>query len=356
MTIELKIASKSDAEEWDRIVDESPHGTIFHTWKWLEIVKKYTNFKLYPIIGYKGTTPIGIFPLFYQRRALLRMLFSPPPHTAIPYLGPVLVNYNKLKQNKKETNFVEFQNEVDKFINEELKANYISISLPPTLLDSRPFKWLGYKVGVAYDYIISLDKGIDYVWQQFERKLRGDINRAIKRGIYVEEGSKYELEIIYDLMVKRYAEQNKIVTVPKDYLLELYDIFNNNLKIFVAKRNGEILTGAIDIYYKDMIINWIGSPKPRIEISPSPNDLLGWEGIKYGYKHGLRYYGVVGAAGNERLRGYYSKYNPDLLVRFCAKKTSFTSKWLETSYVKILKPLSAKMRLLGRGQSYKKNK
>lgn len=346
MTIEIKIASEKEAEEWDKLVDSSPHGTIFHTWKWLKIAEKHTNSKLYPIIGYKGTTPIGIFPLFYQKKVFLKMVFSPPPHTAIPSLGPALVDYDKLKQSKKETNFVEFQKQVDEFINEELKANYIYSSLSPGLLDPRPFKWTGYEVEPAYGYIMDLSNGVEYLWQKnCDRKLRQDIDRARRREISVEEGGKEELEVIYGLMVDRYAEQDRIVTVPKDYLLELYDSFSGSLKIFVAKYEGEIVTGLIDVYYKDGIASWVGNPRPRVKMSPSPNDLLNWEAIKYACEHGFKYYETIGAAGDERLHGYYSKFNPELLVQFSVKRYSYIAKGLETSYVKILKPMSARFRL-----------
>ena len=349
MTIEIKIVDEKEAEEWNKLVESAPHGTIFHTWKWLRIAEKHTNSKLYPIIGYKGATPVGIFPLFYQRKTYLKMVFSPPPHTAMPYLGPALVGYDKLKQSKNETLFIEFQKQVDEFINEELKADYIYISLPPQLLDPRPFQWTGYHVEPAYGYVMDLSNGVEYIWQKkCDKKLRQTIERARRRGIYIEKGGKEELEVIHGLMVDRYAEQDKMVTVPKDYLLELYDSFSENLKIFVAKYEGEIVTGVIDVYYKDRIASWIGNPRPRVKISPSPNDLLNWEVMKYAYEHGFRYYETIGAAGNERLHSFYSKYNPELLVRFSVKKYSYIAKGLEMCYVKILKPISARFRLSGR--------
>lgn len=345
MTIELKIAGESDSDEWDRLVERSPHGTIFHTWKWLKIAEKHTNSKLYPIIGYKGTTPIGVFPLFYQRKTLLRMVFSPPPHAALLYLGPALVDYDKLKQSKRETTFVEFQTQVDEFITDKLRANYSSISLPPTLCDPRPFQWEGYAIVPAYSYVTDLSKGPDYLWQQLDKKSRENINRGIKREISVKEGHKEELEIIYNLLVGRYAEQDKIVNVPKNYLFEVYDSFRDKMKIFVAKYEGEIVTGLIDIYYKDKIVSWVGNPRPRIKISPSPNDLLCWEAMKYACKCGFKSYETIGAAGDERLHSYYSKCNPDLLVRYSAKRCSFAAKCFEDFYVKTVKPIIAIYRL-----------
>ena len=337
MTIELKIADEKDAEEWDKLVESSPHGTIFHTWKWLKIAEKHTNSKLYPIIGYKGTTPVGVFPLFYQRKALLKMVFSPPPHTAIPYLGPILVDYEKLKEDKRLSHFSELQKQIDRFIFSELKANYASFSLPPDLLDCRPFKWTDYQIEPIFNYIVDLSDGSDHVWKGFKRTLRGDIERAKKRGIYVEEGNKGELSFIYDSLVKRYQEQNRAVYVQKSYLFDLYDsFFPQNLRIFAAKYNNELVGGIVAICYNNKISFWIGAAKSNVE-GISPNDLVQWEAIKWACEHEFKYYEEIGA-GTERLAQFKAKYNPTLSVCFSAKKySSFLVRWIESRYTKILR-------------------
>ena len=61
----------------------------------------------------------------------MRMVFSPPPHAALFHLGPVFVEYGALTQEKRENNYLEFQNSVENFIINDLKAHYVSISLSP---------------------------------------------------------------------------------------------------------------------------------------------------------------------------------------------------------------------------------
>ena len=61
MNIDIKI---SDKREWKKLEENPQHGTIFHTWEWLKIVEKHANMRLYPIIGMKGTTVVGIYPIF----------------------------------------------------------------------------------------------------------------------------------------------------------------------------------------------------------------------------------------------------------------------------------------------------
>jgi hypothetical protein len=345
MTVDIRIANNADAQEWDRIISESPHGTLFHTWNWLKIAEKNTLSKLYPLIAMKSSTIIGVIPLFFQKKGPVRMVFSPPPHTTLFYLGPVLVGSNTLKQEKWEHIYFDFQNSVHNFIINVLKANYISISLSPALQDPRPFRWSGYSIEPLYDYEIDLTKGTEYLFRTIDKKQRQDLNRAKKRGITVEVGQKKDFDKILDLMEIRYKQQNKIIRVPRSYLDDIYDSYKDFLTIFVAKFEDEIVTGLIDFHYKDTIYSWIGNLKPVIPISPSPTDLLNWEAVNYGCEHGFKSYVLLSSAGNKRLYAYSSaKFNPELRIRYLAKNTSLVTHLFEKGYTNFLRPLQERVK------------
>lgn len=347
MTVEIRIANNADALEWDRIISESPHGTIFHQWNWLKITEKYTQTKLYPLIGIKNGDSIGVFPLFFQKKGPARMIFSPPPHAALFYLGPVFAGYDSLRQEKWENLYADFLKSVESFIRNDLSGNYISIALSPGIQDPRPFTWSGYTIEPNFDYAVDLSKGIDHLYSSLDRKQRADLKRAKGKGMTVEIGTKKDLEIILDLMDIRYTQQAKIVTASRDYFLDLYEIYENILKIFVVKFEGEILTGTIDLEYRDTLYCWIGNPKPIHPISPSPNDLLISECVRYASEHGLKYHTTFGAAGNERLHTYYAaKFNPELRIRYSATKKSFLTSILKDGYSNILKPLRGRVKHL----------
>jgi len=347
MTVEIRIANNDDGKEWNAFISESPHGTLFHTWEWLKIAEKHTNMKLYPLIGIKHGAPIGVFPLFFQKKGPVHMVFSPPPHGALFYLGPVMTGYDTLKQSTLEKNYSEFQNSCETFIKNDLKAHYISISLPPTMKDSRPFFWSGYTIELYHDYVIDLSKGFDYLLQTYDKKQRQNLNRCKKRGITVEIGGKKELQKIHNMMEIRYAQQGKIETASKDYFLDIYDAYNDKLKIFVAKIDNDIVTGSIDFQYRDTHYSWIGTPKSENHVSPSPNDLLIAESVRYACEQGCKYYVTMSAAGNKRLHSYYaSKFNPELSVRFGATKKTFVAGIVEKCYTDIIKPSYGRMNQL----------
>jgi hypothetical protein len=182
------------------------------------------------------------------------------------------------------------------------------------------------------------------LFQSLDKKQRQDLNRAKKRGISVEIGGQKEIGVIMDLMTNRYEEQTKIVTVSPGYMADVYGTFKDNITVFVTRSEGEIVTGLIDLQYRDTLYSWIGNPKPRKPVSPSPNDLMAWEIIRYGCEREYKSLVTIGAAGNERLHTYYaSKFDPELSIRYHAKKTSFISGILEKGYTNILKPLYGKM-------------
>jgi hypothetical protein len=328
MLIELKVAKESDARLWDKVVESSPFGTIFHTWRCLKIIEKYSKTELYPLIVERDSVPIGCVPLFYQKKLWMKLLFSPPPHAALQRLGPLLPDDEGprgCRKYRKESDTIEFQKKVHEFIVSAIKPDYLTLSCA-YLQDSRCYIWNGYDVRPTYNYIFRLDDELDKIWSGIKRNTRQDIQRAQKRGLSFREGGKEDMLSIYDLLLERYAQQKKTVREPKEYLLEMYEAFHpDNLRVFVVEHKGNVITGSIDVYYDHRVISWIGNPK-AVEHA---NDLLTWECLRWSHDHGFRYYQIMGVAGNERLYSFYSKFNPDMVVSFSAKRySSFVSKLL----------------------------
>jgi len=335
--IGLEMAKKEDAEKWGELVKQSPHATIFHEWRWLKIVEKHTTFKLYPVVGYRGSTPIGLIPLFYRKKSFLRMVFSPPPKVAIPYLGPLLINYNQLKQNKKERNLIEFQKAVDEFIKEELGANYVYITLPIGLIDVRPFIWSGYSANPNFNYVFNLKLGKNVLWQNLKKHTRKNIRRANEK-LIVAEGGVEDLRFIYLQLRERYQEQKRKIGCSFDYLKDIYANFKDNIQILKAEMDGEVVAGLVNLLYRDSISSWIGNAKTSIP-NIYPNDLLIWMSIEYGCDNGYGLFYEIGA-NTARLARYKSNFNPSLALNFNVSKTTLTTKLLERLYSRFLRNLN----------------
>jgi len=320
--MKITLESTHDSTQWDTLLAKTSYGTIFHTWKWLKIVEKHTKTKLYPLIGFKGTNPICLLPIFYQKKGFLKLVLSPPTGAGVLYLGPLIIDYENMKQGKRESTLFEFLKAADKFFFSGLNANYVKIRSPPGLLDSRQFLWAGYIVNPAYTFTLDLTKSLDTIKGNFHKEFRRDIDRTLERGVSVEEGSKPDLDLLYSSVTKRLGRKGVELDIPKDYLYELFQhFFPQHLKIFVAKYKGEKIGGVVLICYNNTVSAWIGSTKTNLT-SIYPNDLIHWEAIKWAKENGFKFYEIMDTGSDRNLSAYKIQLNPDLSIWFLATKYS----------------------------------
>ena len=184
---------------------------------------------------------------FCKKKDIFNLAFSPPPKAYLLYLGPVIIDYESLKQDNKENLFIQIQEEVDKYIFEKNKCIFSRIRTSPGILDSRPLRWAGYHIEPLYTYRIPLTDGTKTVWEKFEKKLRVNINKAIKEGVTVRSGDWEDLEFIHHSLFNRYVDQGlNFQMIIQNTCVSLYDCFYpDNLKIFIAEYKGERAGGII---------------------------------------------------------------------------------------------------------------
>ncbi|ADC66056.1 conserved hypothetical protein [Ferroglobus placidus DSM 10642] len=325
--VELKTVE--DGTLWDELVNSSSFATIFHEWKWLKAAEKHSGWKFYPVVCYKGMEPVSLFPVFYKRLKSINLVFSPPPKLAIPYLGPLILNDRNLRSSIVEYNYRRSIKALDEFFR-ELNADFVRIFTPPGLVDVRPFKWNNYKADPFYSYVIDLNRSSEELWMSIEKKLRQNIKKAKKVGFDIYEGGVRELKKVIELVNLRYSEQNKSSDVNVEYLLEIYNALSEKVKVVVVEFEGEVVTGIIDLAYRDKVSSWIGNPKVTVS-GTYPNDLLNWHVIEKAQTSGYKKYEIIGA-NTERLSEFKVRYNPDLWLYFVVVKKNAKASIASTFY------------------------
>jgi len=320
MALTISLLDSSKEKIWDDLVKSSSFGTLFHTVEWLKLVKEQTNAEYLPIMFYKGSQLIAIYPVFIQKKGPIKLALSPPSRSYILYLGPVISDYESMKQDKKESIYIQIQEELDNYLFKNIGCKYARIRSSPGLFDSRPLRWAGYNIDSYYTYRINLKSDINQIWDRFDKSVRRMINQAQEENIIVRTGDQNDLGFIHDLLYQRYIEQGLKPTDYKDYLLKIYKKFYpENLKIFVAEYKGERVSGCFYLCFKNIMYFWVGLPKTDVA-GGSPNDLIQWEAIRWAQSNGFDYYELMDAGDDPRLRHFKSKYNPDLVIWFSAAK------------------------------------
>jgi hypothetical protein len=300
--------------------------------------------------GYLGNEIVAAIPFFYQERFLVRTLSSPIETAMIQHLGPVFPHYDALKQDKKEFYFREFQNSLDAYIDERIRPGRISVVTSPNLLDVRPYVWNGYQVTPRYNFVKEIED-LEGVWGGFKKQLRKNIEKAGKAGLTVSEEGWEGYNLVIRLLSERYGDQAIEFRTSKEYLLDLYRRFSpDNLRVFIARFDGEPITGIIVTAYRDRLSFWVGATQTDLR-GIYPVDLLQWEIIRWGNRQGYRYCEILGA--NVPSISYFkSRYNFGLEIYFDARRTTGTRDVLGWAYRSVMRSPGAMRGGVGGGPGH----
>jgi hypothetical protein len=323
----------NDQKMWDKFIDDSPHNLIYHKWEFLKITEKYTGYKFLPCGIYKGEQLISVFPLFLKNILGIKFLFSPPPQSAIPYLGPVLdKNYEYLKQDKKESYLDFIVQEIDSEI-KKIKPNYFLAVLVPDFHDIRSFQWRNYQVKHSYTYTIDLTPDLNEIWRNFTSSCRLNIKKGEELNCTTARCDN--ISILNDMLKDRYNEQRLNYNVNSDYLDELLKIYPDNIHLIGLYDKDKFIGAVLNQSYK-RYLGWMGLPKPKDKKYTYVNEFMIWQLIQQAKLMGIQKFEISGA-NKQSLCIYRSKFNPRLELYFIISKNDVLGKIAETFYFNFIK-------------------
>lgn len=298
----------TDKKLWDKFIDDSPYGLLFHKWDFLKTIEKHTGYKLMTYGVYKGTELICVFPLFMRKYMGMKMVFSPPPRTGVPNLGFVMNNmYDSVRQSRKESYLDTVVDEINGEIN-KFSPNYVSIVMTPKFNDIRPFKWSRYHVNVLYSYIIDLTCPAEAIWEGFDNNCKKNLRSCKKYGLELKETK--DVNLFHNLMMSRYNEQGlNYPIISPDYLKDLLDIYPDNLTMYFLYHEGRVIGLELVLRYKDRLMLWMGESIIQKEIPA--NYYMRWELIKRAKAEGFKILEIEGA-NTRHLCTNKARFNPGL--------------------------------------------
>jgi hypothetical protein len=317
---------------WDKFMQESPYGTLFHSWDFLKIIEKHSGCKLYPYGVYRGGELTCLFPLYIRSFMGSIMVFSPPPGMAIPHLGFVMSQvYDRLKQRRKESYLNEMADEMEAEI-KKLGANFVYISTVNRFVDVRPFKWNGYDVRMYYSYAIDLKRPLD--------ELRENFDDGLKRGILESEKLSYDIrhadnfDAFYEMMHDRYKREGQALIVGKEYLKDVLTAFPDNVKMDLLCEGDKAVVPVAYYQYKKRFAFWMWP-------DGGDNDLrrcgyVAWHYIRSKKAEGLESLEIAGASEKRRC-AFISKFNAQLIYNFNIARNDLKGRMGKRMYSNVIK-------------------
>lgn len=176
-TFDVRILD-DELDAWDRLVGESPAGTVFHTTTWLDAATEPCR-----VYGcYKGEELLGGMATASHREGGLRKAVHP---ALTPYLGMVTA-----PQPGKYVTAVSNEKKMAAALADRLQEDHdlVRTNFAPETVDLQPFIWEGFDVTVGYTYRLDISD-LDAAWDAMDSSRRRDVRSAEKEDVRIEEGT-----------------------------------------------------------------------------------------------------------------------------------------------------------------------
>jgi Acetyltransferase (GNAT) domain len=234
--IQCELLPRKGYPEWDCLVDQSPHGTVFHYSWWLETTAK--NLSILVIRDRKGTL-IGGMPLPGQNRAGLRLLQNP---SLTPYLGP-LFDVSSTESNADRLYLMRSYGEIlARSIESFDSCRYMAGANAP---DLQGFLWAGFRVHLAYTFRFLAGTSPDTVATEMTRTHLQKLTKARRMNLTITHDKG--VDELVRLNEKVFARQGLRPPYSKDLVARLWAQAHSHGKarIYVARMSDGTPSAAL---------------------------------------------------------------------------------------------------------------
>lgn len=265
----IELAKGNDRALWESFLLENKLCHHAYNWSWQYIIKNVFKHKPFYLIAKEGNKLSGIAPLFNVKSKLFgNSLIS------IPYLnaGGIIANNEDVKEKLLE--------EVYK-IAEETKASYVELRHSKEVHFSDPnITSRSHKVSMQ----IELQKNPEELFNSFPPKLRSQIRRPSKSGMYAEvfceNNANFKAINAFYKVFSEHMRDLGTPVYPKKLFSETINILGKKCKTIIIWFENIPVAAAITINEGNCTeIPWASSL--RKYNTQSPNMLLYWEAIKH---------------------------------------------------------------------------
>ncbi len=301
MTIKVKIMQPGDEPSWDAYVQNNPNSALYHLSGWKEVIEKTYGHKSYYLMAAKSSSKlkahsseldsnrnpiVGVLPLFHLKHFLFGNSL-----VSIPFfdMAGILANDEEVEK--------ALISEAIK-IGKRLGVDQIELRQPtslPCFADKLPMTYDLSAENVTIRshaskvrMLLPLPDSSGKLMGSFKSKLRSQINRPIKEGLFAKAGGAELLENFYKVFLINMRELGSPVH-SKKIMKHLLEVFAGQSKIIIVYNKNEPLACSLICEYKNTLQNpW--SSALRQHSTLSANMFLYWKMLEYACEKGLEYF------------------------------------------------------------------
>ncbi len=157
---------------------------------------------------------------------------------------------------------------------------------------------IGYEHEEHLNFLLDLTISTDMLWKQLFKSRRNGINKAIRKGVIIEEVTD---NCLIPIAYNHLQETFKNAKLPFADITLFQSVFNiltpkSMAKFFLAKHDDKYIGTIVVLTYKGVIYDWYaGALKDHLRLCP--NDILPWHVMVWGSEKGYHNFDF-GGAGN----------------------------------------------------------
>jgi uncharacterized protein (UPF0297 family) len=312
--IEVREIKSDEYHVWDKLVTDSPQGTVFHLSDWVTTCAFLTHKQPLLLGYYEDDHLTGGCSLYVTKKPIFRSsAVSTAPMT--PYGGYLLSNSVSTKVREKETRN---KSTISALSDEISKLGFSSVNIinAPAFQDVRPLTWNNWTCRVYYTYVLHLSEDIS---SHISKKARNTIKNGQKNGIDVRKC--YDPELYWDLTVSTYEKQNRKPPFTKAFLMGMLDmIINKNLgEMWVASTPaGETASAEVVTWDNHMAHRWSAASN-FTHRDTGATSLLLFEIFQDLQEKGFNSINLM-AGNTPQLSMFVSSFNPELIPYYGVEK------------------------------------
>ncbi len=275
--------AESDKSVWNEWLSTNADACVYHLWEWGDVLCRTYGYTRYYVVAKDRENIVGAFPLLYVKSLIFgKRLISLP---FVEYAGPLLtLGLRSSKAQRILTHLMEYTTN----LKNTLKADYVEVRQPPRLPSSL-LPSVGFTpVHRHVTFRIDLTKDESELWTGLKKKARNSLRKAVKAGVEIDEVDADGLKPYYDL----YLDAQKRHGSPPHssaFFQNMYDAFRSDglLRMTLAVYEDLPIAGVMVFGFRDTLY-WFGNVVHREYAKLNPTNLLLWNTMEYGLKHGFR--------------------------------------------------------------------
>jgi len=291
----IKSVTNAKDKEWDDIVDNADSAIFFQTREWFDIWSKYAGFESCTKLICFDSGKRVLLPL--ARLNLLGGLIK--CHFLAPKGWGGFITKDELDINEKK--------ELFKFL-KRMKMLYCVVNPYDTLTNE--FDKFNQK---DFTQVLDLSEGFDRIFKKWTWGHYSRTRKGLREGITAElAATEDDWKSYFELYQDTLGRWGKKAT--NTYRWELFEtMFNKkspHIKLWLAKYQGQIISGAICFYHNKHVAYWHSATSQRFFKKLNATHVLQYCIIKDACERGFLLYDFLSSSGIEGVVDFKNGFSP----------------------------------------------